>query len=53
MKIKNNVKKRTKQERLNYYIKQQKQDAVKTLGIVEYLKRYEPAKYRKMMDKGV
>lgn len=42
----------TKKQRLDYYIKQQKKDLIKTLGRLEYLKRYEPDVYRKMMDRG-
>jgi len=44
---------RTKEQRLAYYISQQKKDLQKTLGTLEYLKRYEPVAYRKMMDKGI
>ncbi len=43
----------TKKQRLDYYIVQQKRDLIKTLGRLEYLKRYEPVAYRKMMDKGI
>jgi Tfp pilus assembly protein PilP len=43
---------RTKEQRLSYYITQQKRDVQKTLGKLEYLKRYEPDVYRKIMDKG-
>ena len=48
-----NRKKYTKKQRLDYYIKQQKQDVIKTMGLMEFLKRYEPEKYRKAMDKGL
>lgn len=46
-------KRRTRKEVLEFYIARQKEDAMKTLGIKEYLRRYEPVQYRKMMDKGV
>jgi len=44
---------RTREQRLNYYIMQQKRDIQKTLGKLEYLKRFEPDVYRKLMDKGL
>ena len=43
----------TKEQRLDYYIKKQKQDYIKTHGLLAFLKAYEPEKYRKAMDKGL
>jgi len=51
--MKKKLKRRTKQQRLNYYIAEQKRDLIKTMGKLEYLKRYEPDVYRKMMDRGI
>jgi hypothetical protein len=45
-------KRRTRKEVLEFYIQRQKDDALKTLGVKEYLRRYEPVKYRQMMDRG-
>lgn len=45
--------KTTKKQMLKYYVKKHKEDAIKTLGLKEFLRRYEPEKYRKMLDKGM